>query len=133
TISNCPLTHRQRLHKHLRRSLLPSRAASSASHPDTSCPNDKQRRTKNDHRRLHRSRIRARRSQEAPRRPRLGTGNAPRTEAPRRCRASAEQTNIPPLLPILLPNLTTILKTTPHDPSPIVSLTIKLLSPVPFT
>ncbi|CCF46027.1 hypothetical protein CH063_14912, partial [Colletotrichum higginsianum] len=43
------------------------------------------------------------------------------------------ETNIPPLLPTLLPNLTTILKTTPHDPSPIVSLTIKLLSPVPFT
>ncbi|GKT51532.1 uncharacterized protein ColSpa_11713 [Colletotrichum spaethianum] len=43
------------------------------------------------------------------------------------------ETNIPPLLPTLLPSLTTILKTTPHDPSPIVSLTIKLLSPVPFT
>ncbi|KZL81504.1 hypothetical protein CI238_10125 [Colletotrichum incanum] len=43
------------------------------------------------------------------------------------------ETNIPPLLPALLPNLTTILKTTPHDPTPIVSLTIKLLSPVPFT
>ncbi|KAH0440853.1 hypothetical protein CcaCcLH18_02196 [Colletotrichum camelliae] len=43
------------------------------------------------------------------------------------------ESNIPPLLPTLLPKLTTILKTTPHDPSPIVSLTIKLLSPVPFT
>ncbi|KAL0944892.1 uncharacterized protein CTRU02_202779 [Colletotrichum truncatum] len=43
------------------------------------------------------------------------------------------ESNIPPLLPNLLPKLTTILKTTPHDPSPIVSLTIKLLSPVPFT
>ncbi|KAK2015946.1 hypothetical protein LZ32DRAFT_553561 [Colletotrichum eremochloae] len=43
------------------------------------------------------------------------------------------ETNIPPLLPVLLPNLTAILKTTPHDPSPVVSLTIKLLGPVPFT
>ncbi|OHE91927.1 hypothetical protein CORC01_12777 [Colletotrichum orchidophilum] len=43
------------------------------------------------------------------------------------------ETNIPPLLPRLLPLLTTILKTTPHDPKQIVSLTIKLLSPVPFT
>ncbi|KAK1984694.1 hypothetical protein LZ30DRAFT_422782 [Colletotrichum cereale] len=43
------------------------------------------------------------------------------------------ETNIPPLLPTLLPNLTAILKTTPHDPSPVVSLTIKLLGPVPFT
>ncbi|KAF6791052.1 hypothetical protein CSOJ01_14428 [Colletotrichum sojae] len=43
------------------------------------------------------------------------------------------ESNIPPLLPIFLPKLTTILKTTPHDPAPIVSLTIKLLSPVPFT
>ncbi|OLN81076.1 hypothetical protein CCHL11_09391 [Colletotrichum chlorophyti] len=43
------------------------------------------------------------------------------------------ESNIPPLLPTLLPLLTTILKTTPHDPKPIVSLTIKLLSPVPFT
>ncbi|KAL4409895.1 hypothetical protein CABS03_09734 [Colletotrichum abscissum] len=38
-----------------------------------------------------------------------------------------------PLLPRLLPPLTTILKTTPHDPKQIVSLTIKLLAPVPFT
>ncbi|KAF9880128.1 hypothetical protein CkaCkLH20_02082 [Colletotrichum karsti] len=43
------------------------------------------------------------------------------------------EANIPPLLPTLLPRLTTTLKTTPHDPSPVVSLTIKLLSPVPFT
>ncbi|KAH9232958.1 hypothetical protein K456DRAFT_1837769 [Colletotrichum gloeosporioides 23] len=43
------------------------------------------------------------------------------------------ESNIPPLLPTLLPKLTTILKTTPPDPAPIVSLTIKLLSPVPFT
>ncbi|KAK2028370.1 hypothetical protein LX32DRAFT_720457 [Colletotrichum zoysiae] len=43
------------------------------------------------------------------------------------------ETNIPPLLPVLLPSLTAILKTTPHDPSPVVSLTIKLLGPVPFT
>ncbi|TDZ49740.1 hypothetical protein CTRI78_v007912 [Colletotrichum trifolii] len=43
------------------------------------------------------------------------------------------EANIPPLLPVLLPKLTTILKSTPHDPAPIVSLTIKLLSPVPFT
>ncbi|KAK1624447.1 hypothetical protein BDP81DRAFT_329910 [Colletotrichum phormii] len=43
------------------------------------------------------------------------------------------ETNIPPLLPVLLPPLITILKTSPHDPKPLVSLTIKLLSPVPFT
>lgn len=43
------------------------------------------------------------------------------------------EANIPPLLPTLLPKLTAILKTTPHDPAPVVSLTIKLLSPVPFT
>ncbi|KAF4773792.1 hypothetical protein HER10_EVM0004627 [Colletotrichum scovillei] len=43
------------------------------------------------------------------------------------------ETNTPPLLPRLLPPLTTILKTTPHDPKQIVSLTIKLLAPVPFT
>ncbi|WYZ44903.1 hypothetical protein EsH8_VIII_000219 [Colletotrichum jinshuiense] len=43
------------------------------------------------------------------------------------------EANTPPLLPTLLPKLTAILKTTPHDPNPVVSLTIKLLSPVPFT
>lgn len=43
------------------------------------------------------------------------------------------ETNIPPLLPVLLPPLTTILKSTPQDPTPLVSLTTKLLSPLPFT
>ncbi|KAF4976252.1 hypothetical protein FZEAL_7059 [Fusarium zealandicum] len=43
------------------------------------------------------------------------------------------ETNIPPLLPTLLPPLTTILKQTTQDPTPLLSLTIKLLSPVPFS
>ncbi|KAG5970244.1 hypothetical protein E4U55_001764 [Claviceps digitariae] len=41
--------------------------------------------------------------------------------------------NIPPLLPTLLPLLTGILKATTQDPTPLLSLTIKLLSPVSFT
>ncbi|KFH40796.1 hypothetical protein ACRE_084980 [Hapsidospora chrysogenum ATCC 11550] len=41
--------------------------------------------------------------------------------------------NIPPLLPVLLGPLTTILKSTTQDPTPCLSLTIKLLSPVPLT
>ena len=41
--------------------------------------------------------------------------------------------NIPPLLPVLLPALTTILKSTTQDPTPCLSLTIKLLSPLPLT
>ncbi|GJN70642.1 hypothetical protein VFPFJ_08856 [Purpureocillium lilacinum] len=41
--------------------------------------------------------------------------------------------NIPPLLPTLLPPLTQILKTTTQDPTPLLSLTIKLLSPLSFT
>ncbi|KAJ6443149.1 kynurenine 3-monooxygenase [Purpureocillium lavendulum] len=41
--------------------------------------------------------------------------------------------NIPPLLPRLLPRLTQILKTTTQDPTPLLSLTIKLLSPLSFT
>lgn len=41
--------------------------------------------------------------------------------------------NIPPLLPSLLPPLTEILKTTTQDPTPLLSLTIKLLSPLSFT
>lgn len=41
--------------------------------------------------------------------------------------------NIPPLLPSLLPPLTTILKSTTQDPTPLLTLTIKLLSPLTFT
>lgn len=41
--------------------------------------------------------------------------------------------NIPPLIPRLLPQLTTILKSYPDDPSILASLTSKLLDPVPFT
>ncbi|KHN99321.1 uncharacterized protein MAM_03019 [Metarhizium album ARSEF 1941] len=41
--------------------------------------------------------------------------------------------NIPPLLPVLLPPLTGILKSTTQDPTPLLSLTIKLLSPLSFT
>ncbi|KAL6860639.1 hypothetical protein ACO1O0_004667 [Amphichorda felina] len=41
--------------------------------------------------------------------------------------------NIPPLLPVLLPALTSILKSTTQDPTPCLSLTIKLLSPLPLT
>jgi len=41
--------------------------------------------------------------------------------------------NIPPLLPVLLGPLTTILKSTTQDPTPCLSLTIKLLSPLPLT
>ncbi|KAH0525347.1 hypothetical protein TsFJ059_007728 [Trichoderma semiorbis] len=43
------------------------------------------------------------------------------------------ESNIPPLLPTVLPPLTQILKTTTQDPSPLLSLTIKLLSPLTFT
>ncbi|PTB67369.1 hypothetical protein BBK36DRAFT_1167775 [Trichoderma citrinoviride] len=43
------------------------------------------------------------------------------------------ESNIPPLLPTVLPPLTQILKTTSQDPSPLLSLTIKLLSPLTFT
>ncbi|KAF7551077.1 hypothetical protein G7046_g7824 [Stylonectria norvegica] len=43
------------------------------------------------------------------------------------------ETNIPPLLPTLLPPLTTILKLTTQDPTPLLTLTIKLLSPLSFT
>ncbi|ROT41959.1 hypothetical protein SODALDRAFT_4235 [Sodiomyces alkalinus F11] len=42
------------------------------------------------------------------------------------------ESNIPPLLPCLLPKLTEVLKTTPHDPAVPVALTIKLLGPVSF-
>ncbi|KAK4238744.1 hypothetical protein C8A03DRAFT_14812 [Achaetomium macrosporum] len=42
------------------------------------------------------------------------------------------ESNIPPLIPRFLPRLTTILKRYTHDPAVIVSLTIKLLGPVPF-
>lgn len=41
--------------------------------------------------------------------------------------------NIPALIPRLLPLLTHILSTTPHDPSAAVSLTLKLLGPLSFT
>ncbi|POR34719.1 Uncharacterized protein TPAR_05066 [Tolypocladium paradoxum] len=41
--------------------------------------------------------------------------------------------NIPPLLPTLLPPLTQILKSTTQDPTPVLSLTVKLLSPLSFT
>ncbi|GAO17370.1 uncharacterized protein UV8b_00195 [Ustilaginoidea virens] len=41
--------------------------------------------------------------------------------------------NIPPLLPTLLPPLANILKSTTQDPTPLLSLTIKLLSPLSFT
>jgi hypothetical protein len=40
--------------------------------------------------------------------------------------------NIPALLPSLLPPLTNILKSTAQDPTPCLSLTIKLLSPLSF-
>ncbi|KAH7171473.1 hypothetical protein EDB81DRAFT_837927 [Dactylonectria macrodidyma] len=43
------------------------------------------------------------------------------------------ESNIPPLLPALLPPLTTILKQTTQDPSPLLSLATKLLSPLTFT
>ncbi|KAM0326650.1 hypothetical protein ACHAQA_006519 [Verticillium albo-atrum] len=43
------------------------------------------------------------------------------------------ESNTPPLLPILLPKLTAILRTTQQDPAIPVSLTIKLLRPVSFT
>ncbi|KEY66635.1 hypothetical protein S7711_01930 [Stachybotrys chartarum IBT 7711] len=41
--------------------------------------------------------------------------------------------NIPPLLPQLLPLITNILLTTTHDPGPLFTFTIKLLSPLSFT
>ncbi|KAL2120181.1 hypothetical protein VTJ04DRAFT_4207 [Mycothermus thermophilus] len=40
--------------------------------------------------------------------------------------------NIPPLIPRFLPRLTTLLKQYTKDPTVIVSLTVKLLRPVPF-
>ncbi|KAK3991055.1 hypothetical protein QBC44DRAFT_324156 [Cladorrhinum sp. PSN332] len=44
------------------------------------------------------------------------------------------ETNIPPLIPLFLPKLTTLLQSyTKGDPAPIVTLTIKLLGPIPFT
>lgn len=43
------------------------------------------------------------------------------------------ESNIPPLIPRLLPPLTQILLTYPHDPSILASLAIKLLNLVPFT
>ncbi|KAL1836136.1 hypothetical protein VTJ49DRAFT_5547 [Mycothermus thermophilus] len=41
--------------------------------------------------------------------------------------------NIPPLIPRFLPRLTTLLKQYTQDPTVIVSLTVKLLRPVPFS
>lgn len=41
--------------------------------------------------------------------------------------------NIQPLIPQLLPSLTTILNTTPHDPTAIASLATKLLTPLKLT
>ncbi|GAB0133423.1 hypothetical protein EsDP_00001834 [Epichloe bromicola] len=41
--------------------------------------------------------------------------------------------NIPPLLPTLLPLSAETLKTTTQDPTPLLSLTMKLLSPLSFT
>ncbi|WAO90643.1 Hypothetical protein NCS54_00807900 [Fusarium falciforme] len=43
------------------------------------------------------------------------------------------ESNIPPLLTTLLPPLTTILKQTTQDPTPLLSLAIKLLSPLNFS
>ncbi|KAL2166252.1 hypothetical protein VTG60DRAFT_3092 [Thermothelomyces hinnuleus] len=43
------------------------------------------------------------------------------------------ESNIPPLIPRFLPRLTTLLKQYTQDPTVIVSLTIKLLSPVSFS
>ncbi|KAL2138808.1 hypothetical protein VTI28DRAFT_6214 [Corynascus sepedonium] len=43
------------------------------------------------------------------------------------------ESNIPPLIPHFLPRLTTLLKQYTQDPAVIVSLTIKLLGPVPFS
>ncbi|KAF4125398.1 hypothetical protein GMORB2_4238 [Geosmithia morbida] len=40
--------------------------------------------------------------------------------------------NIPPLLTALLPPLTTVLKSTTQDPTPCLSLTVKLLGPLTF-
>ncbi|KAI9163785.1 hypothetical protein HJFPF1_05411 [Paramyrothecium foliicola] len=42
------------------------------------------------------------------------------------------EANIPPLLPRLLPLLSSILRSTTQDPTPLLSLTIKLLSPLSF-
>lgn len=42
------------------------------------------------------------------------------------------ESNIPPLLPVLLPPLAAILKSATQDPTPLLSLTVKLLSPLPF-
>jgi hypothetical protein len=43
------------------------------------------------------------------------------------------ETNTPPLIPRLLPNLTQILSTYQRDPSILASLAIKLLKPIQFT
>lgn len=43
------------------------------------------------------------------------------------------ESNIPSLIPLLLPKLVTLLQQYPLDPTPIVTLTIKLLKPIPFT
>ncbi|KAJ3498658.1 hypothetical protein NLG97_g940 [Lecanicillium saksenae] len=43
------------------------------------------------------------------------------------------ETNIPPLLPTVLVPLTQILRITTQDPSPLLSMTIKLLSPLAFS
>ncbi|PHH63746.1 hypothetical protein CDD81_5511 [Ophiocordyceps australis] len=43
------------------------------------------------------------------------------------------ETNIPSLLPLLLPTLTRILKSTSQDPTPLLSFTIKLLASLSFT
>lgn len=45
----------------------------------------------------------------------------------------AAEANIPPLLTTLLPPLTQILKATSQDPTPLLSLTIKLLAPLSFS
>ncbi|KAK4458254.1 hypothetical protein QBC42DRAFT_349761 [Cladorrhinum samala] len=43
------------------------------------------------------------------------------------------ESNIPSLIPLLLPKLVTLLQQYPLDPTPIVTLTIKLLKPISFT
>lgn len=45
----------------------------------------------------------------------------------------SSEDNIPPLLPTLLPLSAETLKTTAQDPTPLLSLTTKLLSPLSFT
>jgi len=51
---------------------------------------------------------------------------------PHKVLITGTESNIPPLIPRFLPRLTTILKQYTQDPAVIVSLTIKLLGPVPF-